>query len=123
MTLSSLSQVTEYLSCTSIYTSTNFFTLFTYHNIRAPVYICIYYDNSTFILCTDNRRELNKVCDALGSFEVTRKNLSQQAETEVDSTTEEVYSSVKKLQLLKKVASGQKTKTAMVQDKGSFVEC
>ena len=54
------------------------------------------------------------MCDSLINFEITREELLRQADTEVDSTTEEVDSPVKKPRLenkVKKMASISKSKT------------
>ena len=48
-------------------------------------------------------RQLNKVCDSLINFETTREELLREADAEVDSTTEEIGSPVKKPKLDEKV--------------------
>lgn len=75
------------------------------------------HDSSIYFHVADDRRDLNKVCDSLISFEVTREDLLRQAETEVDSTTEETYSPMKKPKKVKTIACSQKTKKALVQEK------
>ena len=52
---------------------------------------------STTILLIGNRQELNKMCDKLINFEITRDDLIKADESEVDSTVE--GTPVKKLKL------------------------
>ena len=42
---------------------------------------------------------MNKICDSLINFEITRDDLLKQDEKEVDLTTEEMYSPAKKTKL------------------------
>ena len=68
------------------------------------------------MLYADDRRDLKY--DSLISFEITREDLLREAETEVDSTSEETYSPIKKPKKLKTIAAGsQKTKRAHIQEK------
>ena len=57
-------------------------------------------------------RQLNKVCDSLINFETTREELLREADAEVDSTTEEIDSPVKKPKLDKKVNNPASTSNA-----------
>ena len=60
-------------------------------------------------LCAGDCQQLNKVCDALINFKVTREELLRQAEVEVDSTTEG-DTPVKKPRLESKVIKPAKAK-------------
>ena len=49
-----------------------------------------------FVHYADDRQQLNKTCTSLINFEVTRDDLLKLGESEVDSTTEDTYSPIKK---------------------------
>lgn len=55
---------------------------------------------TSFVCCllhyADDCQQLNKTCSSLINFEVTRDDLLKQGESEVDSTTEDTYSPIKK---------------------------
>ena len=70
----------------------NFFLAFYALSIVCGGY-CLLYSVYYF---TDDTRELNKICDSLINFEITRDDLLKQDEKEVDLTTEEMYSPAKK---------------------------
>jgi len=74
-----------------------------------------------FHFSADDLRELNKVCDSLVGLEITREELLEQHEAEVDSTTEDIDSPVKKPKLTpkseKKTTTSRKPKASNIQEK------
>ena len=58
---------------------------------------------------TDDARGLNKLCDSLANFEITRDDLLKQDEKEMDSTTKEMYSPAKKTKLQQMATTSKAT--------------